>query len=252
MFQDVDVRKALTMAIDRRELNRILNHPDDLPVFDVPALARHHHEGVVPDPLPFDPDRAAELLVKAGWVDTDGDGIREKAGRDFQFTLSTTEKTATQAVFIQEQFRRVGIRMEISTFDRSMMMSKIQVAHDFEAVIHQYNFLKEFGTFNASGYKNPEASRLRDIIWWSIDPEEVDRYLPEFWRIFEAEMPITYLHPMLSYTAAHRRVRGMRNDTDLFSIVEELSIGPPFALCLESDVFPFQGTRETVSNQRPH
>lgn len=224
MFQDADVRKALTMAIDRRELNRTLNHPDDAPIFDVPATRRHHLRGVVPDPLPFAPERAARLLASAGWVDTNNDGIREKDGQDFQLTLSTTEKTAAQAVYIQEQFRRAGVRMEISTYDRNVLMPIIQETHDFDAAIHTYNHLKEFGEFRASGYENPEASRLQDIIWFTIDQEEADKHLREFWRIFEEEMPITYLHPMLSYTAVHRRVRGMRNDTDLFSLVEHLSI----------------------------
>jgi len=68
LFRDVEVRMALTMAIDRRELHRVIHFPDDLPIFDVPALKRHHLQGAVPDPLPFDPERAARLLASAGWA----------------------------------------------------------------------------------------------------------------------------------------------------------------------------------------
>ena len=85
---------------------------------DVPAKKRHHLQGMVPDPLPFAPERAAQLLVRAGWVDTDNDNIREKNGQEFRFTLSTTATELAQAVYIQDQFRRAGIRMEISTYDR--------------------------------------------------------------------------------------------------------------------------------------
>jgi len=69
--------------------------------------------------LPFAPERAARLFARAGWVDTDNDDILEKNGQEFRFTLSTTAKESAQAVYVQDQFRRVGIRMEISTYDRA-------------------------------------------------------------------------------------------------------------------------------------
>jgi peptide/nickel transport system substrate-binding protein len=224
LFQDAEVRRALTLSIDRRELNQVLNYPANLPVFDVPATQRHFRAGTVPDPMPFDPERAARLLAEAGWIDTDDDGIREKDGQEFRFTLSTTELEATEAVYIQDQYRRVGVQMEISTYDRTALKLKTREPHDFDAAIFTYNYIEHFDEFRDSGYKNPEVSRLRDAIWFTIDQEAADRDLRELWRIFEAEIPITYLHPTLSYLAAHRRVKGLENDMDLFSNVEYLSL----------------------------
>ncbi len=224
LFQDAGVRKALTLSIDRRELNQILNHPDETPIFDVPAMEHHYRQGVVPDPMPFDPERAAQLLTKAGWVDNDGDGFREKNGQEFHFTLSTTGKTAAQAVYIQDRFRRVGVRMEIGTYDFSALRQRIREPNNFDAAIHTYNHIEPFGSFLASGYKNPEISRLQKLIWFTRDQQAADRHLRELWRIFAAEIPVTYLHPTLSYLAAHRRVKGLRNDMEFFSSVEQLSI----------------------------
>lgn len=224
LFRDADVRRALTMSIDRRELNQILNYPDDLPIFDVPALRRHHLQGMVPGPLPFAPERAARLLTRAGWVDTDNDGIREKDGQEFRFTLSTTAQTATQAVYIQDQFRRAGIRMEISTYDREALIFKTREPHDFDAAIQTYNYIEQFGEFRDSGYENPEISRLRDAAWFTIDQNDHDEHMRELWQIFGAEIPITYLNPRVEFLAAHRRVKGMQNNRYLFSIVEHLWI----------------------------
>jgi hypothetical protein len=64
-----------------------------------------------------------------------------------------------------------------------------------------------------SGYENPEVSRLRDAVWFTIDHDEADKHIQELWRIVGAEMPITYLHPELRYLAAHRRVRGLQNSS---------------------------------------
>ncbi len=223
LFRDADVRRALTMSIDRRELHRILNYPDDLPIFDVPALARHHARGMVPDPLPFDPERAAQLFARAGWVDTDNDNILERNGQEFRFTLSTIANESAEAVYIQDQFRRAGIRMEISTYDRSALIQKTR-EHDFDAVIQTYNYIEQFGEFRDSGYKNPEISRLRDAAWFTIDQSDVDKHMRELWQIFGAEIPITYLHPTMVYLAAHRRVKGMQNNRDFFLMVEHLWI----------------------------
>ncbi len=224
LFQDAGVRKALTLAIDRRELNQILDYPPDLPIFDVPATMRHHLQGMVPAPMPYDPGRAVQLLTEAGWTDTDNDGILEKDGQQFRFTLSTTEMSTTQAVYIQNQYRRIGVNMDIGTYDRNALWAKVREPHDFDAAIHTQNHIEGFRDFRYSGYKNPELSRLRDAIWYTIDQEAADRALKELWQIVEAEVPFTYLHPTLSYLAAHRRVRGLQNDMDIFSNVEHLSI----------------------------
>ena len=222
LFRDAAVRRALTMSIDRRELNRILNYPDDLPIFDVPLKTRHFAQGLVPDPLPFDPERASQLLASAGWVDTNNDGVLEKDGQEFLFTLSINERESAQAIYIQDQLRRAGISMEIATYDRSSLHEKTDISHNFDAAIVDYWYLEGLGTFRRSGYDNPEASRLRDAAWFTIDQEEVDRHLADLWKIFEEDIPVTYLHPRIFFLAAHQRVKGMQNNRPLFSNVENL------------------------------
>lgn len=224
LFGDADVRRALTMSIDRRELDRILSYPDDLPIFDVPALARHYAQGVVPEALPFDPEGAARLLARAGWVDTDNDNILEKDGQEFRFTLSVTDRESGEAIFIQDQFRRAGIHMEISTYDLDALRDRTKRGHDFEAAIVRYNYIEEFGEFRSSGYENAQITRLRDAAWFTVDRNEAERNMRELWKIFGAEIPVTYLHPQMHFLAAHRRVKGMQNNKDLFMMAEHLWI----------------------------
>ena len=43
------------------------------------------------EPYPYDPEAAMQLLEEAGWVDEDGDGVREKDGQRLEFTISYSD-----------------------------------------------------------------------------------------------------------------------------------------------------------------
>ena len=211
LFSDSEVRKALTMAINRRELQQVLNYPDGIPIYDVPFKKRHFLEGEVPEALPHDPEQAKLLLEKAGWIDVNNNGVREKDDKEFRFTVLTLGSYAAEAVYIQDQLRRVGIRMEIRTFDSTVLRRKVRNAKDFEAAIVDFQSLN-LSYISAAGYDNPEFYRLLDAAWETIDQDKVDEYLREVWLIFQADMPVTYLHPRVYFKAAHRRVKGLGNN----------------------------------------
>ena len=67
-FADRMVRHALTMAIDRRELTRLLNLPPATPVLDGFMTEGWRALRDVPTPIPYDPDRASEMPSEAGVV----------------------------------------------------------------------------------------------------------------------------------------------------------------------------------------
>ncbi len=63
----------------------------------------------------FDAEKAKSLLEEAGWVDSDGDGIREKDGVKFSFECLFSEGVATyeqQLPFMQQSWADVGIEMK--------------------------------------------------------------------------------------------------------------------------------------------
>ncbi|MEO0604608.1 MAG: ABC transporter substrate-binding protein, partial [Myxococcota bacterium] len=93
LFKDVRVRKALALGadldamIDRLLTSKTGEKYAKRAVSTVtPALC-----GVVPEvkPLAHDPNQAKALFAQAGWTDTDGDGVLDKNGKPFRFTLST-------------------------------------------------------------------------------------------------------------------------------------------------------------------
>lgn len=225
LFREAAVRRALTMSIDRREMLQLIGHPEDTPIVDVPAKARHYAAGpeALPDPLPFAPEGARRLLARAGWVDTDGDDVRERDGRELRFELLATEARRAEAVFIQDALAAVGVAVRIKMAERTVLRDWMR-AHEFDAAVRQFNYIEGYDDFPTTGYRNPDVSRLRDRAWFSIDPDTVDTYVRELWEIVGREIPITYLYPQRRIIAAHRRVRGMRDHRELSAFVEHLWI----------------------------
>lgn len=115
---DVNVRKAFAMAIDRETINKDLllgltkvpaSYWDALPFYNDPPLQNY----------PYDPEGAKKLLDEAGWVDANGDGVREKDGEDLVLTYGTTIREIRQdaQAVIQQQLAQVGIKVELSSYE---------------------------------------------------------------------------------------------------------------------------------------
>ncbi len=118
---DLNVRKALSMAIDR-----------DLLVEIGYGQAGRATCNLVPNPALFASDNtdcltqdlegAKALLEEAGYVDTDGDGVREKDGVE----LSVLYQTSTNAVrqdfqaLIKQWWEEIGVQTELRNIDASV------------------------------------------------------------------------------------------------------------------------------------
>ena len=220
LFREPTVRHALTLAINRRELAKVLNYPDGVPIFDVISSRRQYRQGLVPDPLPYDPERASRLLEEAGWRDIDGDSVLEKEGQEFRFTAiyPSGKAIGKAAIYVQEQFRRIGIRMEVQSFQNSLVMRRFRNG-DFDAVFGRFkngtkgNFqqLLLFGKKSNIGYTNPKLIEHLNTLKYTIDPAERDRIYREIMPIFQADLPITFLLPQIQTVVVHRRIRGLTN-----------------------------------------
>lgn len=113
-FQDARVRRAVAMSIDREKITQTL-------LLGLTQPARTFWDGTAyanqSIPLiPYDPSAAAALLDEAGWIDHDGDGIRDKDGVKFSFIHRTTagRKIREDAqLAVQQMLKDQGIEMII-------------------------------------------------------------------------------------------------------------------------------------------
>jgi peptide/nickel transport system substrate-binding protein len=116
-LQDVKVRQAIAYATNRQKINDDLNLGKTKPAATMWDNTPYVDPSITP--YPFDPEKAKALLDEAGWVDSNGDGVRDKDGVELNLTYGTTTRKIrqeTQAV-IQQELADVGIKVELQNFD---------------------------------------------------------------------------------------------------------------------------------------
>jgi peptide/nickel transport system substrate-binding protein len=145
-IRDLNVRKAIAMALDRQSNTAIRmgvvpvveTFWDALPVYVDPTIV----------PYEYDPEAARQLLEQNGWIDRDGDGIRENENGDkltiTQGNTNKTERIDYQAL-AQQQLLAVGIDLQTQAFEADIL----------------------FDSFTAGG---PAATGALDIMQWSDVP----------------------------------------------------------------------------------
>ncbi|MHC4633160.1 MAG: ABC transporter substrate-binding protein, partial [Planctomycetota bacterium] len=224
LFRNPSVRRALTLAINRRELHRVLNLPDNTPILDVPITRGQFHRGELPAPLPYNPEQAKRLFDKAGWLEVRKDGVRENNGREFRFSLLVSPEQTLGAVYIQDQFRKVGIRMEIFTLDGSVLKARWR-SGEFDAILSDAPTTR-MKWYLFAGYDNPEFKRLLGTVYWAPTPDEMDIAVRKLWPIYRTDMPFTFLSPRVTLSIVHRRIRGLKspNRVDPTWLMEQLWI----------------------------
>jgi len=115
LFKDVRVRQALNYAIDKEAIGSGLflgyAKPADSPLaFNTSGHAATGY-------YKYDPEKAKSLLTIAGWRDTDGDGVLDKNGKPFEFTVITPEGQWAMDLQVVEavaaQLESIGVRANI-------------------------------------------------------------------------------------------------------------------------------------------
>ena len=216
LFNDPNVRIALTMAIDRRELYNSNHIPDEFPVLDGPVTDKQLQRREIPDSTPHLLLLTDLLLTEAGWLAREDNGVRHRAERPFTFTVITTKVLRTIAVFIQEEFKKIGVSMKTDILDDDLLGKRWR-SGDFEAAIWEgidFNKLntwlvKDRSVDSNIGYRNPILTSYLKEYGAGMSPVGVENLNRRMWPLLRADAPFTFLHPGLQMTLTHRRIKGL-------------------------------------------
>src|SRR2546427_4099567 len=173
-FTDVRVRQAFVTAIDRHAIIKsvelgygsIANSPitPAPPAYYDPSLASQD---------PYDPQKAKDLLAQAGWK-PGADGVLQKDGKPFQFTMDVGQRGVLEPVnaLIQQDLKKVGVIVDLNTMEWNAYIQKDVVRREYTATVNWWTYPSDPDVFpyyhssaagkgfNIPGYQDPKLDDL--------------------------------------------------------------------------------------------
>lgn len=225
LFQDKYVRQALTMLVDRDRIIRdIYKNEAEIVIGPFSPNSAYYDKSI--KPFPYDVERAKKLLAECGWRDIDGDGILEKDGRKFVFSILAVASHPIQEKMlplIKESMAKAGIDMKIQTIEWSVYVQRLQT-RDFEVCTlgwsspidpEPYQLWHSSqadieGSSNHISFKNKKADELIEKLQVTFDMDERIRIAREFQQLIHDEQPYTFLVNPYALNALSERYHNFR------------------------------------------
>ena len=177
ILSDVKVRQAIAHSLDYQAIidKVYLKQGYQIAANVLPAVSWAHDASI--QPYTTDLEQAKALLEEAGWVDSNGDGVREKDGKPLELNLVTNAGNTVRAdlgVLAQDQLNSVGFKITFETIDFGTLVDKL-LGQTYDMVIIGWTGLgsdpnddafwsTKFDTpgsgFNFVSYQNPKIDDL--------------------------------------------------------------------------------------------
>jgi peptide/nickel transport system substrate-binding protein len=221
-FKETAVRQALLYALDRQALIDTALHGQGLVAHSPILPGTWAYDPQVPQ-YKYDPERARALLDQAGWVDSDGDGVRDQGGQKLEFNLLGNNRQIIEG--IAAAWAQIGVRAVAQEVTQAGLTTDFLVPRTFDAALAHWELAGDPDPYplwhstrikdgqNYAGWDHRAADEVIEKARSLTDQAARKEYYAQFQRIFATEVPALLLyHPVYSF--------GVRNK------VHDVQIGP--------------------------
>ena len=225
-----EVRQALALAIDRAGIIRHLLKDFATPASGLLSPINWAYSSSVAE-WPFDPEKAKRLLDQAGYRDPDGPGPLPRFRLSFKTTNLDLRRRIAEA--LKEQLARVGIELEIRTYEWGTFYSDIKKGNfhlyslawvgimdpDIYYQLFHSDSVPPNGD-NRGGYSNAELDRLLEQGRTTTDIAGRKAVYARVQRILAEDLPYIPLWWSKNVTVQNPDVKGFvpYPDGDLISL----------------------------------
>lgn len=227
---DARVRRAITMGTNREEIVQALRQGYGMVANSSVPPFHWAYDASVGDVVQYDPAGARALLAEAGWIDRDGDGVRENE-EGLRLSISIKANTGSQsrqdiAVFMQAQLADIGVEVQPVVVEWATLLDQINdsEARDFDGVVMAW--LPSFKVddtdlfhsdridtpFAWAGTHNPEIDDLLTRLSAIVDRDEAAPVWKEYQHALAQEQPYTFFYYPERLDGVNRRLRGVEMD----------------------------------------
>jgi hypothetical protein len=199
---DIAVRQAIAFGADRQRM------------IDATYPASPFQDSVIPTVYwpytvealirySYDPVLARRLLEQAGWVDADGDGVRERDGVRLHLKYATTDlpMRRTIADIFVENMQAIGVEVEVMilpppisqwlTDHPDLSIAQFAWIRDVnnDNPLDLTPYLMQGNENNFGGYANSSADQLLNLAALFATRAEMKPYLEHYQRVVMADLP---------------------------------------------------------------
>jgi peptide/nickel transport system substrate-binding protein len=136
-FQMTEFRRALSMAINRADLARVVFFGYATPAYGPVSPSNHFWFNTALPAPQYEPQSALALLARAGFR-LDNGTLKDSGGNRVEFTLITNAGNAARekmAAMIQQDLAQIGVEVKLVTLDFPSLIERITRTYDYEACL---------------------------------------------------------------------------------------------------------------------
>jgi peptide/nickel transport system substrate-binding protein len=223
VLTDKRVRKAFTCAVNRQEmLDSFFNSQGT--IISGPFAPGSWAYNLDVQPLPYNPQKAIELLKEAGFVES-ANGIMEREGEELSLTLKVPIEKESEAVkrvvlAFKNYLQKIGVHVKVEFKEWLAWKEDVFQNHDFDIIFASWVFddsadisslfhSSEIGPWknNFGGYSNPEVDSLIVESKLTMDHEKRRTINRKLHAILGEENPYTFLWTLTNYAAFNKKLR---------------------------------------------
>jgi peptide/nickel transport system substrate-binding protein len=204
---ELAVRRAMQLAMDRQGMIDTVFNGFGTPACGPLTSVVFCYDASLCDMYPTNLEEAKKVLEEAGWVDSDGDGVRERNGKrlvvSYYYRADSTI-AGEMAAFLKDNFAKIGIEVDLQGLSRSGYFDAVRAGkHNMQAwwetgtdpdmVRIFFHSSNAHGGTNRNNYINPEMDRMIDEaaaqpdpvkrcqLYSAIQKKVKDEAIMEFW-----------------------------------------------------------------------
>ncbi len=212
-FDDINVRKAFNMAIDREAALQVLvNGEGEVQYGPLSPAQIGYWEGVKEIGYTYDPEQAAALMEESGYA-KDADGFWGKDGQRISLTFYTlpVETWVKAAELVQQQYKEFGIELTIQQDEQGVLIPLI-LGGDYDISMFGMTYAEadilwlmfhssQIGGFNYAMVNNPELDAILDRTRTEIDPAARQQAVDEAQQYIVEQAYFIPLYVPMNFTA---------------------------------------------------
>jgi len=222
-FIDQKVRRAMAYLIPIDEIIEVMMHGKGSRQASLISPLKSTYNDTL-KLIPLDIEKAKELLIEAGWIDTDGDNIRDKiingVKTPFSFKLSYMSSPISKEIvlMIKESMYKAGVVAEPTPMDFTLFY-KNAMDHNFDGMMGGWGGSASYSNpmqlwhtsswaskgSNFCGFGDAESDALIEQANLTLDKEKHNNALLKLQAKVYEDQPYVFLYATKRKFAIHKR-----------------------------------------------